>query len=529
LARNALSLLTALLVVAEGCAVEAPPPRLVLFLTIDQARGDYVTRFRPALAGGIARVLGQGVVFTDAHQLHAITSTGPGHASLSTGLYPRHSGIVGNEWFDRSENREVYCLEDESAPLIPPGTGEGRSPRRLLGTGLGDWMKARWPEAKVYSIGGKDRSAVLMGGKGADAAFWYDQGSGQWVTSRYYLTDYPPWMKEFHATRRFESYLPDRWEALPVNAALLASMDIEATGPNGPGESPGESSLEALFDSPFIEEYLLDLARLLVIQENVGKDEVPDLLALSFSSVDSIGHEHGPNSVEVLDAFLRLDRALQGFLRFLDEAVGPDRVAVVISADHGVAPLPEYRTARGLPGGRLASGNAACFELARTAFEASFGEDHWFVEPFHFDPKTLAARGVERARAEEFLAKELAACPSVARVWTRTEIEGESDGSAEGAGAPELELYRHAFHPERSPDLYLQREKWYLDRTRGTTHGSPYGYDTHVPAIVLWPAVASRTVTARIATVDLPVTIASLLGIETPRAVDGVDRSRLMR
>jgi predicted AlkP superfamily pyrophosphatase or phosphodiesterase len=526
LARIALGVSILVLLAAKGGAIESHPPRLVLFLIIDQARADYFTRFRPALEGGLASILGPAVVFTDAHQRHAITATAPGHASLSTGLYPRHSGIVGNDWFDRSENREVYCLEDPGSPVIPPGSGEGRSPRRLLGTGLGDWMKARWPETRVFSIGGKDRSSALMGGKNADAAFWYDQGTGQWVTSRYYMTDYPGWIQEYHAGRPVESYLGARWETAPLPEPLLASMEIEPAPAGERARDAGKSPFEALFDSPFIEEYLLDFARRLVVQQNVGKDDVPDLLALNFSSVDSIGHDYGPNSPEVLDAFLRLDRELEGFLRFLDEAVGLDRVAIAISADHGVAPLPEYRASRGLPAGRLDPSYYDCIERARKTFEEAFGEANGFADAFYFHRETLAARGVERARAEAFLAKELSSCPSVARVWTRTEIE--AGGNGDGGREPELELYRHGFHPDRSPDVYVQRETWFLDRRHGTTHGSPYDYDTHVPVIVLWPGVAARTVTTPIATVDLPVTLASLLGIETP-PVDGVDRSGLMR
>jgi predicted AlkP superfamily pyrophosphatase or phosphodiesterase len=528
LARIALGVSTFVLLGVPGAAVEAPPPRLVLFLVIDQARADYFTRFRPVLEGGLASILGRAIVFSDAHQRHAITATAPGHASLSTGLYPRNSGIVSNDWFDRRENREVYCLEDADSPMIPPGSGDGRSPRRLLGTALGDWMKARWREARVFSIGDKDRSAALMGGKKPDAAFWYDHRSGQWVTSRYYLSDYPGWVQEFHASRPVESYLGARWGSTSLPASLLESMEIEPSAPAVErAADDGSPPFEALFDSPYIEVYLLDFARLLVVRENVGKDEVPDLLALSFASVDSIGHDYGPNSPEVLDAFLRLDRELAGFLRFLDEAVGLDRVAIAISADHGVAPLPEYRASRGLPGGRLDSSYFDCLERARRSFEKAFGEADWFADPFYFDRDTLSSRGVAPARAEEFLAKELSSCPSVASVWTRTAIE--DGGDRDGGGEPELELYRHGFHPDRSPDIYVQREKWFLDRRRGTTHGSPYEYDTHVPAIILWPGVAPRTVTTPIATVDLPVTLASLLGIETPRALDGVDRSGLMR
>lgn len=534
-----------LLVAEAASAEENGRPKLVLFLSIDQGRAEYLERFRPVLRGGLGRLLDESVVFADTHQDHAVTVTSPGHASLATGLYPSHSGIVSNDWYDRGEKRNVYSVEDRDAPILPvAGAREqstaGRSPKRLLGTTLGDWLKESSPESKVYSISGKDRSAILLGGKKADGAFWYDPRSGQWVTSRYYASEYPSWVRGFQASAPAEEYFGLRWDPLPVASGLLVTMEIDSSRDGGEGAAepgfpksigrgslvPDASFYQSLFASPFIESYLLQFAERLVREEKLGTDEATDLLALSFSSVDSVGHSYGPNSRELLDTVLRLDRELESFFAFLDGTIGMSRIAVVLSADHGVAPLPEYRLARGLPAGRVGSDDFRCIQGAGRAFATKFGKGSWFVAPLHFDYDELAARGVSREAAEAFLAKELSACPSVARVWTRSELE--RDPSWDEGVDPTLALYRHSFYAERSPDLYLQLKRWYINVSRGTTHGSPEDYDTHVPGIIDWPGVKPRKVERRIATVDLPVTLASLLRIATPSGLDGVDRSDLM-
>jgi predicted AlkP superfamily pyrophosphatase or phosphodiesterase len=502
----------------------------VVFLSIDQGRAEYLERFRPALEGGLLLLLERGVVFAETHHAHAGTITAPGHASLSTGRFPSHSGIVGNDWFDRDEKREVYCVEDRKSPVLAVGDRKvrrpeflGRSPRRLRATGLGDWMKRRSRASKVFSASGKDRSAVLMGGKNADGAFWFDGETGQWVTSRYYMKDYPGWVKEFHARRLADGYFGRTWEPLPVSEALLSSMRIDAFFANprvlGRGSLLEDAGFyHSFFETPFLESYLLAFAESLVRAEGLGEDDATDLLALGFSSVDSVGHDYGPNSRELLDAVLRLDRELGAFFRFLDRTIGLGQVAVALSADHGVAPLPEYQARHGLPGGRISASDLACIARA--------GKPSWFVAPLHFDEKALEKENIERDAAEARVAQEVSACPGVVRVVTRTAIENAK--GAEGAD-PTLLQYARSFYPGRSPDIYVQFAEGFIDEDDGTTHGSPYEYDTHVPGILLWPGVPPRTLHDRIATVDLSVTIASLLGVESPRDLDGVDRSTFMR
>jgi hypothetical protein len=522
LARIAITLLLAALPAIPASSADEARPTLVLFLTIDQARADYLERFRPVLEAGLARLVDRGVLFENAHHLHAVTVTAPGHASLSTGLFPSHSGIVGNDWFDRVQNRFFYCVEDREAPLLAPSSGagrgawsaSGRSPNNLLATGLGDWMKQALPGTKVYSIGGKDRSSILMGGKRPDGVYWYDPRSGQWVTSRYYATEYPGWVRRFHERRGADEYFGKSWGSTRAGGA---PRPIGRTGP-----FPDSGFYAALFESPFIETYLLELARALVQEEGLGRDDATDLLALNFSSVDSIGHEYGPDSPELLDAIVHLDRELGSFFDFLDREIGMANVGIALSSDHGVASLPEHQNRHGLPGGRLGASDFECFRKAGKAFEKKFGRADWFAAPYLFDGEVLESRDLSRDAAEAFLAQELATCPSVARVWTRTELDRDS-------ADPVHQLYRNGFHPERSPDLFLQLEWGLLSRTSGTTHGSSWEYDTHVPFVLVWPGAEPAKVAEPASTVDLPVTIAALLGVATPRDLDGVDRSARVR
>jgi predicted AlkP superfamily pyrophosphatase or phosphodiesterase len=523
------------ILVSPGAVAQETQPRLMLLLTIDQGRGDYLERFEPVLSGGLARLLNESVIFTDAHHNHAGTVTAAGHAALSTGRHPGNSGMVGNNFFDRTERRLVYCIEDRASAVLMPedisASSPGRSPARLLSTGLGDWIQNANANAKVFSIGAKDRAAVLMGGKNAHAAYWFDVRVGDWVSSTHYMSGYPDWVRKFQSSRHVEAYFGTTWTPVPVEDAVLNDMDIAlGDGPFshslGPGRLfPNRAFHNAVFNSPFVESFLLDFAELVVREESLGVDDNLDVLALSFASVDTVGHQYGPNSRELLDTVLRLDRELGVFFEFLDDAVGLDNVAISLSADHGVATVPEHRESQGLPGGRMSSEDYVCLQRAGKAFELEFGDDDWFMHPLHFNEETLARHDVTRDTVEAFLARELAACSGIEKVWTRTEVEAARSAATID---PILELYAHSFHPQRSPDLYLQAKEFHIDRARGTTHGSPYTYDTHVLALIRWPGLTGEKVSDRIHTVDMPVTLAALLGVATPADVDGVSRTSLM-
>jgi len=530
--RHPAAALALLLACVSAVPAESAPgqPRLIVLLTIDQGRGDYLDRFAPALTGGLKRLMDQGVQFRDAHQNHANTVTAAGHAALSTGRYPTHSGMVGNEWFDRVARRQVYCVEDEQAPPLRPqgavgGITAGRSPRNLLSDTFADWLKREHPTAKVFSIGGKDRSAVLMGGHAADGAYWYDARNGHWITTRFYAEAYPDWVARFHAERAVDDYFGETWTPLPVNDEALVAMEIAAgTFDHAFGRgrlAPDRRYYTSIYNSPILDAQSFALAKRAIVAESLGQDDVPDILALSLASADTVGHDYGPNSREVLDTILRIDRELDELLDLLDATIGLDEVAFSLSADHGVAPLPEFEAARGRTGTRASGEDFACVQRAGRAFIDAFGEAPWFLAPLTFDPDALAREGRTAEEVETFLARELSRCAAVERVWTRTELKQ----APEDRGSSMASLYRHSMRDDRGPDLFVQQRPGHLDGARGTTHGSPHRYDTHVVALLRWPGGTKDVVTERVHTVDLPVTLATLMGIPIPQDVDGVDRS----
>jgi predicted AlkP superfamily pyrophosphatase or phosphodiesterase len=522
----------------------ANKPRLLLILTIDQARSEYMDRFRPIFTGGLKYILDKGVFFTDAHHHHAVTATGPGHASMATGLYPAHSGVIANQWYDRESGQRVNCVQDSDSPIIRPdsedassssSSSSGRSPRNLSATALPDWIKGRSPETKIFTASGKDRSAILTGGKSADAAFWYDGRTGQFVTSQYYMKEYPPWMKRFHERKIADSYFGKPWQPLPVDPSLLEQLEIQALDRGdyhwafphpigGASLTPTSSFYDSLYSSPFLDSYLAELAKTIVDSESLGKDEHLDVLGLCFSSVDTVGHQYGPNSPEILDTFQRLDRSLGELFQFLDDRIGMEHVVIALGADHGALPLPEYLKLKGKEGKRFSTEDITCYQQAEAELDSRFGSEDWLLRGLYLNYEAIGRRNLKRQEVETALANTLGRCSAVEKVWTRTELESTTESTD-----PYFEMYKHNFHPERSPDLFVQVKQFHLSRLRdGTTHGSPYPYDSHVPLVVVFPGIIPGSISERVYTVDLAPTVASLLGIPVPGELDGADRSGLL-
>lgn len=519
-----------------GCAGternEAPSPfpsdgpRLLLLIVVDQLGQEYLTRFRPLLQGGLAYLLDNGAVFTDAHHEHAHTVTGAGHATLATGCFPRHNGIIANQWHARDTGESVYCVQ---------GTEHARAPDNLLVATIGDWLDAMDARAKVFAASGKDRSAILLGGQRADAALWY--AGGEFVTSGYYRQ--PPWLEEFNDAGWTEQYFGTLWEPLPVEPAVLEALDIVTLDegiyqrafpyPLGSaGLQPDGSFHSAVLSSPLSDRYLVELARTMIRAEGLGADEHPDLLALGFSALDYVGHAFGPNSREVLDTILRLDAGLAELFELVDREVGLERVVIALSSDHGVAPLPEFRQLRGEWGERIGTADIACFQRVGRALRERYGGELLRVG-LYLDDDAIAAAGLERDALEGEVAEMLADCPSVQRVWTRSELLATPAGRPSGDEAERYrQLFANGYHPERSADFEIQFAPYYVDRGgAGTTHGSPHDYDSRVPMIVVAPGLAPRTIETRVSTIDLAPTLAEIMGISPPANIDGESRPEL--
>jgi hypothetical protein len=541
----ATAVLMAVLADPAGQARAATPPRLAVVISIDQLRYDYLDRFGSVFsAGGFRRLREQGVDFRDCHYRHAFTKTAPGHAVILGGVHADVHGIVGNEWIDRRTWQSVNAVEDAAAPLVgatprthrSPGgvleAKEGRSPRNFDTTTVGDELKLRHGvNARVVSIDNKDRAAILMGGRLADAVYWFDRG--RFVTSTYYRAALPDWVERFNSEGRMERYFGQTWDRLlaPDLYEQLAGADAaEGEDPSfglgrtfprridGGKPEMGNDYLNAFPLTPFYSEMLAEFAKVAVQAEQLGRHPATDLLCLGFSQIDHTGHSFGPDSQEVMDALVRLDRIMADLLRFLDREVGAGDYIVVLTADHGVAPLPERVKAmhRDIDCGRLdhASITRAVEQALNAAWGAPAAPLYWVTRDatgYHFRPETLQAKNITAPQAGAVVRAALRLRPEIAAAYTREDFSTAAPLDQIG------EMVRRSYNRERSPDVVYVLKPYWVDRARaGTNHGSPYNYDTHVP--LLWygkglkPAVHAEAVGVD----DLAPTLSGLLGLPSP-------------
>ena len=526
-------------------AADPASPRLVLVLSIDQLRAD---RLDATLPGGLGRIAREGRVFADGAHEHANTETCPGHATLLTGRNPGPAGVPLNDFVDRESGKTVYCVSDEAPDAVtlgPGGTlGEGRSPRRMHATTLGDWMKAATPATRVFAVSGKDRAAITMAGQHPDGVYWFEtRPPGGFTTSRYYRATLPEWAVRWHGPDpprdAFLESVPPRWEhptGAPSNGARMDDTPWEAARYLRVSGHPLRSDerkkfLDQVDFSPWLDTLTLDFARELVQQEKLGQGPQPDLLAISLSATDTVGHLYGPGSQEARDALRRLDADLGRFLDVLEKRVGKGRLLIALSADHGVLELPEYLAQVGLStcavaGGRIdANALSKALEAAITKAVEPDGspphEDAWLTQAsleLTVNRKLAAARGVPVEQVTLAAKRFLATQPGVTRVWTAEEI-------AKGEGpAPWAALYRNSFDPERSGDLMIQTDPTcdLSPYPSGTSHGTPNLYDRAVPLVFFGPGIAPGVVRGRAAPVDIGPTLAQRLGVAAPAGLDGV-------
>lgn len=516
-------------------------PALVVVLTIDQFRADYLGRFAPHfVAGGFRLLLEQGASFTDCRYRHAVTKTACGHAVVLTGVHANHHGIVNNAWTDRETLKRGNCVDDPAVQLIGrpesrggvklPGTALGASPQRLLASTVGDELKLRRPASKVIGISSKDRSAILLSGKLADAAYWMDKGTI--VSSTHYMKELPEWVRTFNAAGRVEAAFGKTWER------LLPVADYDKL--QGPDNMPGEfgdygmgqtfpkvvnggsnqitaNYYEAFEGSPFKNEVLLDFARAAVENENLGRRGFTDILCLSFSTNDVVGHAYGPDSHELMDITLRTDRMVADFLAFLDQRVGLKNCTIVFTADHGVAPLPERVKGQNpnLSAGRV--DNVALLRTCEDALNAAFGPlaagRRWLVVDenwLFFQRDVLKEKGIASPAAEKVVRDALLTLEFVEAAYTRTDLNA---GTITG---PHAEGVLLSHYGPRSGDVYYHMKPFWVERKTGTNHGTPYTYDTHVPLVWFGVGVKPGIYPQRVGVDDIAPTLARILGVVAP-------------
>ena len=497
----------------NGTAQQKPKkPKLVLAVVVDQFRYDYLLRFRADYHGGIARLLTEGAVFADARYIHYPTVTAVGHSTFLSGATPSVSGIINNEWLDRESNEPVTSVSDKSTLLLGGGPGaKGSSPRRLLVSTLGDELKMSGQLSKVIGISIKDRSAILPAGHMADAAYWFDNDSQHFVTSDYYVKQLPPWVAKVNADRPTYKYLGADWSALDAK----------------PGDKPFctmKSGAAVRFcgsieNTPFGNELLEEFAEKAIEQEQLGSHSGTDVLALSFSSNDYVGHGLGPDAPEVRDISRRTDLLLGKLLDFINAHVGQGNTLVVFTADHGVAPVPKVNNDRKMPGGWLSASEYSGKIGAQLA--QKFGQGEWFRYDSYgqlcLNYATAAKNNADLEAVRRFAAEVARGLPHLARVFTRDELL-HLEAAVDSVGR----AVQFGFYGPRSADLILVPEPYHMFFSApGTTHATPYSYDNHVPLIFYGPGIRAGMHYNGVTINDVAPTLAAILGVETPSGSSG--------
>ena len=542
LTRSHLSVAT-LIVASCFHANAAPPaaapaqPKLVVVLVVDGLPNEQVQRYRHQFAaGGFNRLLRQGASYDNAHQAHGVTVTAVGHAAVLTGAYAYQHGVIGNNWIDPNTRKSVYCTEDAAFTYLGEVTkaGDGTSPAMLKVGTLGDEMRyASGNRAKVIAVSGKDRGAILLAGK-SGTAYMYMEKSGNFASSSYYMASHPQWVQRYLQAKPQDRYYGKSWTPLLADSAYAQDADdalyagVKGMGQrfrftyysdNGSIDSDYYTRLKA---TPALDELTLEFARAAIEGENLGKNPagVADLLGVSLSAHDYINHSFGPESKMSHDHLQRLDRMLAGFFDYLDQRVGAGNFLVVLTADHGFPNTPEFAKAAQLDAGRI-DGNklaaaldahlAATHGVARLVAASSFPN-------IHLDYALATKAGLRREELELSAARFLLSQAGVADVFTRTQFEAGLPATRLGT------LMQRAWNRHLSGDLMLvTKPYWFVSSAQsGTTHGSPYAYDTSVPLMLMGPQWIRPGRQASYAeVVDIAPTLAHLLHLRAPATSEG--------
>jgi predicted AlkP superfamily pyrophosphatase or phosphodiesterase len=527
-----------------------PRPKLILQITIDQLRGDEPMRYRDRFAArGFRYLLDEGTWYLSASHPHSHTETAVGHTTLATGAYPSVHGMIGDSWFDRDLGKSVDGVEDADYPLVgnapcdaPLGKDDGDSPLRIQSTTFSDELaEATAGGAKIFAVSVKNRGAIPLAGH-TGKAFWFCQATGDFVSSTFYYKSYPEWVTNWNRQKPADSFAGRSWELLNDRSTYLFK-DLPPFAKNEnlfgfnnvfphPFDPPSKDRLfyTKLTSSPMGDELTLQFAEELIAREGLGGGDVPDYLAVSFSSTDIIGHNFGPSSLESEDNLLRLDRTLERLFDFVDKRVGLQNTLVVLAGDHGAPEVPEYLDQLHIKAGRLLESDV--MNAATKGLKAHFGRDDlgpvikFYKHPYiYLDEDLLKSLKLRAAEAEQAVAE---AVTNVEGVAFAVPCGGEGE---EKFDPDVVARIRRNQHPKRSGDVYVvQSPGWQVEEKSASgessivliNHGSPWAYDAFVPVAFAGMKVPAARVARQVYTVDVAPTLAALLGTDRPSGAVGV-------
>ena len=513
--------------------------KLVVVISIDQMKGEYLSRFNPQLEAGFKYLLDSAIVYTNVHHNHSTTTTAAGHATLATGFFPSHNGITDNTVYSRALGYKHYSITDTTVRFVGVESCDLNrvSAKPLLKNTLGDYVKESDNESKSFSVALKDRASILMGGKTANRAFWFDAASTQMVSTDYYEDAYPNWAKKYTANEVMKAEISKGW-VLDKSFSKIASISSDSFERERGNFNPWFPHTLATFDtmrvkdntagafmwnSPYGDAFVLEFANQLIINQNLGTDDHMDVLSIGLSAADVIGHHFGPNSYEVLDYYNKMDFYLAKFIQKINDSVGKDNYILVLTADHGVAAMPEYLEDQGIDAKRILGDQfdadiARINEKLKDTFmltdDVILKADYSGVEP---NMSIFEENKANLNIVINMLTSELEKLDYIAGAYSFLDIMDST------CNKPFITQIRNSHRDEFGYYVKLVPTENYLIDTRrnGTTHGTPYEYDTHVPLIVSVPKHSGRTINTKAYTVDIVPTVLDLIGIKVDESFDG--------
>ncbi len=532
MAKHLIPVLALMAAVGASAAPVKPTaqPKLVLVMAVDGLPQEQVTRYAHQFGqGGFRRLLEQGAWFSNAHQAHGITVTAVGHAAILSGAYPYQHGIIGNSWVNGATGGSMYCTEDTAHTYLgneKTDPHDGTSPANLRVDTLGDQLRyATGQKSKVITVSGKDRGAILLGGK-TGTAYMYMEESGNFASSTFYMKEHPQWVQKYQAGKPQERYYGVKWKPMLADSAYAGDYgdapNIQLASDSGKTDAAYYKKLK---ESPFLDELTMDFAQAAIDGENLGKNPagVPDLLGVSFSAHDLANHGHGPESRISHDHLLRLDRMLANFFSYIDKRIGMENVLVVLTADHGFPNTPEFSSGVQKTGAQRVDSKKLVEDLnahLSAKFGLAKGLMAYSVPNLHLDYAQIEAKGLKREDVENAAARFILSQNGVADVFTRTQMESGAVG-----GTRIATLMRRAWNRQISGDLMVVLKPHWIygfANGKGTTHGAPYAYDTNVPLIMMGkPWVKPGQYGQYAEVVDIAPTLAHLLNVRPPAGAEG--------
>jgi predicted AlkP superfamily pyrophosphatase or phosphodiesterase len=536
------------MIAAGGQGAYLPPdkPKLVVGIIVEQLRYDQIEKFRSRFSeNGIRKLLNEGTYFQNASFQYMLTQSAPGYATISTGAEPSFHGITSDYWYLPLKNELIYCTKDLSVNPVGGSFESGlHSPVNLQASSFSDELKmATNKKAKVFAVGLKENPVIFSAGHGADGAYWYDNNTGTWMSSTYFIKSLPAWVVDFNARKYPETYLLNQWSLLrPLqdyddcmpdsnkyetgfNGINYFPYDLKALSAKGRGNSNRDFSF--LRETPFGNAFTTSFALKLIEQEKLGKDDITDYLALCYNSTDNIGHRFGPSSVEMADAILRLDKEIESLLKYIADSIGKKNVLIYFTAAHGISEIPAVLESNRIPSGYFRQNQA--LQLLRSYLNAMYGEGDWvkgYSEKQIFLNRTLIEDAkISLDEMQKRVARFLVQFTGVAAAYPYSAFEANDFGNGN------LKRIINNFSPQRSGDVIVTLNSGWVEKQDDyvTNYNSPYEYDSHVPLIWYGWSVNRATVTRKVNMTDIASTLSSLCKVPFPNACTGEPLFELFR